>query len=861
MIGEHLPPARLRPGVELTPEEQAHLAACPRCRVEQRLLARWEQDDGAELPEIESVHATLDSQRAGLTRSLVTGTLADPVGGPVELVGPDERYERRGVLGRGGMGEVRQVLDRRLRRTVAMKVAAPGMLDGDGMARFVEEAQVASQLQHPGIVPVHDLGELPDGSPFFTMKEVDGITLSRAATAVHRASDGRWEEADGWTLRRLVDACHRVAEAIAYAHSRGVCHRDLKPANVMLGAFGEVLVLDWGLARAQGDDVRSVRNDDDALATRLGRVAGTPPYMAPEQARGEPTGTPADVYALGALLRSVLTGRAPYSGRTSAEVLARVIAGPPDPWQERSGPIPPDLVALCDRAMAREAAERPTAAAFARGVRDWIDGANRRDRAEAAMAEAEAQAPRAATLRQRAADLRASAEQELAGLRSFDDEDAKGPAWAWLDEAAALETEAALAETRWVLAVQSALAHEPELPAAHAALAAHYRRQHERAEARGDADAERLLLLLAAHDDGRHARWLDGVGTLDLATEPAVEATLFPVQERGRRLHRGTGRSLGTTPLWGVELPMGRYVLDLGGVTLPLRVPRDGSAWLPRGPMAEPLRLPPADRIGDDCCVPAGWCRIGGDPAAPAALPGQSVWVEGFAIQRDPVTHAEYLAFLNALHRAGRTEEALRHAPRERPAQEGELGALLVAFDDGFALRADAEGDAWAPDWPAWMVSWHGARAYAAWRAELDGLPWRLPWEVEWEKAARGVDGRAFPWGDHGDPSRARVSGNQEGRPTPAPVGAHEADTSVYGVRGLAGNVCDWVLDVFSEDGPELVDGAFVPPSVSEDPNASRTVKGGSWCNPLSHARGAFRDGRHPDDRRWVIGFRLARSL
>ncbi len=235
--------------------------------------------------------------------------------------------------------------------------------------------------------------------------------------------------------------------------------------------------------------------------------------------------------------------------------------------------------------------------------------------------------------------------------------------------------------------------------------------------------------------------------------------------------------------------------------------------------------------------------------------------VDAFVIREHPVTHAEYLAFLNDID----ADEALKHAPRERSARPGELGALLVTHDPdtGFSLRVDAEGDTWEPDWPAWMVSWNGARTYAAWAASRDGVAWRLPWELEWEKAARGVDGRPWPWGRFGDATFAAVHGTREGRPRPSAITDHPVDVSPYGVRGTAGNVCDWTLDVFTEEGPALTaEGWFVrpPDAVPDDGQLSRCVKGGSWSNPIVHGRGAFRDGRHAGDRRWVIGFRLARD-
>jgi eukaryotic-like serine/threonine-protein kinase len=218
------------------------------------------------------------------------------------------RYELRGRVGRGGMGTIWRAFDRELGREIALKVMnGPDPRQG-GIARLRTEAQVLARLEHPGLVPVHDIGWLPDGRLFYAMKLVRGRRLDEHARDVPSLA-GR--------LRLL----EKICEAVAFAHAHGVIHRDLKPQNVMVGSFGEVLVLDWGVAKVMADgapDViaAAVRDpppppdvaEDAATLTAAGTVLGTPGYMAPEQARGESgVGVPADVYALGALL-SFLAG-------------------------------------------------------------------------------------------------------------------------------------------------------------------------------------------------------------------------------------------------------------------------------------------------------------------------------------------------------------------------------------------------------------------------------------------------------------------------------------------------------------------------------------------------------------------------
>ena len=249
------------------------------------------------------------------------------------------RYEDLGLLGVGGMGEVRQVRDGNLRRTMAMKIIHPSYMERPRLvSRFIEEAQIQAQLQHPNIVPIYEIEQLPDGRHYFTMKQIRGTEFSEKIAAVHGASlDDRWRPADdGTTFRDLVRIHQQVCETVAYAHSQGVIHRDLKPDNIMIGGFAEVLVVDWGLAKVLGreedsfidneDTIETVRSDSSAHQTRMGSVTGTPCYMAPEQAFGknEEVGTATDVYTLGAILYEILSGLPPFRGSSAEEVIEKV---------------------------------------------------------------------------------------------------------------------------------------------------------------------------------------------------------------------------------------------------------------------------------------------------------------------------------------------------------------------------------------------------------------------------------------------------------------------------------------------------------------------------------------------------------
>jgi serine/threonine protein kinase len=199
------------------------------------------------------------------------------------------RYQLIEKLGQGGMGGVYRVEDTALGREVALKVIGVADPNGDLAARLLREARVIAQLEHPGLIPVHEVGTLPDGCVFYTMKLVQGLRLDK-----HIAELG--------TIADRLRVFGRICEAVSFAHSHGVLHRDLKPQNIMVGSFGEVLVMDWGISKVIGEmEGKSVASGASGQ-TEHGTVLGTPGYMAPEQARGEAVDQRVDVYALGALL-------------------------------------------------------------------------------------------------------------------------------------------------------------------------------------------------------------------------------------------------------------------------------------------------------------------------------------------------------------------------------------------------------------------------------------------------------------------------------------------------------------------------------------------------------------------------------
>ncbi|MEC7949637.1 MAG: SUMF1/EgtB/PvdO family nonheme iron enzyme, partial [Myxococcota bacterium] len=557
--------------------------------------------------------------------------------------------------------------------------------------------------------------------------------------------------------------------------------------------------------------------------------------------------------------------------------------------------LPPSLVAACERAMARDPADRfESAAGLAAELQAWLEGAKRQEEARAVVARAEDKAPEAAALRAQAATLRTEAAALLEDVADWQPEEDKLPGWEKEDAAAALEKQAELAELEEESLLRGSLTHAPELPEAHAALAARHRAEHEAAEAarQDTARAETLFRQhLAALPEGHadragHIAYLQGDGALTLVTDPpGAEVLLHRYVLHNRRLVARFERSLGTTPLQSVSLPMGSYLCvlkhpDRAEVRYPVAIGR-GEHWHgvpPEGGDPTPIPLPRPGELGpDDRYVPPGWFACGGDPHQENSLSARRIWVDGHVFRRFPVTNTQFLAFLDALVAEGRTEEALRHAPRERGGTAGEQGALIYGFDGArFSLRPDADGDVWEPDVPVSMVDWHGAQAFAAWEAIRTGQPWRLPGELAWEKAARGVDGRFDPWGDGFDPSWASMRRSHPGRPLPTAVGAFRVDESPYGVRDMAGSMRDWCNDAFVEAGPPAASARNASATVDAGPPAGaapgdvadaagqasgRVYRGGSWFNlPLS-TRVAFRGINPPVSRGDLLGLRLARSF
>ena len=513
---------------------------CPLCLL-QRGMANCELIP-RQADEIASLAAPMSSVRRGLSGLL--GSMpavllrSDEVGcdGPASRLTAFEiqsrpadtsRYRLFGEIARGGMGAILKGRDLDLGRDLAIKVLLDQRRDRPELVRrFIEEAQIGGQLQHPGIVPVHELGMLEDERPYFTMKLVRGRTLTGLLEARANLSDDR---------PRFLAIFEQVCQTIAYAHSRGVVHRDLKPSNVMVGSFGEVQVMDWGLAKvlktvgtdesfptqpSAEEGVQTARHDSSVEISRFGTVLGTPAYMAAEQARGETDRVDerADVFGLGAILCEILTGRPPYVGRTADEVhRLAVVADLADAQSQLLAcGAETELVSLARRCLAPLPSERPRdggevaaeITAYLRGVQERLK------QAELASVKAEARSAQEKTRRRLAVGLAATIVALMATLAG---------GWTWwqadrqrriaradlaLRDVELLTTEAEAAgdiTDRWVRAREAArrtaqLLDDARDGVVHARVATIVKYVEERA-AQAEADAQ-LLARLAEIGDG-----------------------------------------------------------------------------------------------------------------------------------------------------------------------------------------------------------------------------------------------------------------------------------------------------------------------------------------------------------------------
>lgn len=768
------------------------------------------------------------------------------------------RYEDLVEIGRGGMATVYQARDRELGRAVALKVAA-GTSDLpagheeelDRTQRFLAEAQITGQLDHPGIVSVHEMAIDAAGRLFFSMKLVRGHNL---ATVFDLVQDGR----DGWNEVRALAVLLKVCEAVAFAHERRVVHRDLKPANIMVGRFGEVFVMDWGLARVLGrPDAHGLRprpypsttlttletvrtrepsGHESPLITMDGRIVGTPCYMAPEQAQGhvDQVNERSDVYSLGAILYQLLTGMSPYAiphqAMTPHTVLARVLEGPPRPIAELNPAAPAALVAICEKAMARRSDDRyPSALELAQDVQAYLE--HRPVRA------------RPPSLRQ-AISL-----------------------WVQRNRAIALSGTVALAT------VLSALIW----------FMLHQERVRRNTERTSDVMAVRALLseeeqvLTPLLPEGREqcGRWLDRVRSLldrvpayraevRQQTDPEpplgreeMEAMLAAVGELEAardRVERSLADASGhrQRAVGAQQVPWSEVLADLA------RTPVFRDLHLQEQPGLVPLGKNQAG-LWQFWHVPSGHSPGSTDGTiAPGAatgmvlvlLPGGDItigWDGGESNER--LQHLRRPPFLLAMHETtqGQWLHAMGNNPSRRKTGTRHHDILYSATH------------------PVESVTWFEAQRLAS------RLGLRLPEAPELEYAGRAnVPGSHLFAGRHAEQQKglenlreqsfaARFGGSDalpwdDGFPENAPVGSFRMNP--FGLYDVGGNVSEWTATLY---GPEAAPGE-ADPSGTPITERLRCVRGGSWGSRIKDVRASYNMFYRPGYSSHWVGVRLARD-
>jgi formylglycine-generating enzyme required for sulfatase activity/serine/threonine protein kinase len=791
---------------------------------------------------------------------------------------PHSRYEFEGEVAHGAMGNILRVWDDNLRRHLAMKVirdrdevrrGGTPNVDVRQLSRFLEEAQVTGQLDHPGIVPVHELGIDRTGRVYFTMKLVKGRNFEKILDLV-------FEGKEEWNETRALGVIVRTCEAVAYAHSKGVIHRDLKPSNVMVGSFGEVFVMDWGLARVMGQEdshdlrikpdptgsqarvhtERSERRGDtpvSPLVTMDGDIVGTPAYMSPEQAGGDidALGARSDVYALGAMLYHLLARAVPYTSSskqlTSREILDLVRQGPPRPVLELNPAAPRELVDVCEKAMARDPDQRyGDAMQLAKDIEAFLDrrpvGAHVPSVGYALRLAVERNKPVAWTTiasvvlflvlagvsLTRIRDARAATESSrqartdvLAARGLVAQETSLYPATP--DRADGMK--------RWIDSVNDLLRREDHYASKSSTVGTEVLNDVESDSLVDDLKRLRALLpdierrfdrastLERMSIDDEQANWNTAIA--DIAASPAYHGLRIRPQ-------------LGLVPLWKNAQSGLWEFWHLNSGTRPVMADMKEEHFEDDAENGIVLVL-----------IPGGAFLMG----SPGDEYGRDVWNENahgvtlpsFFIAKFEITQAQW-------ERVMRTNPA-RYSP------------------------ADGAGQ-YTPLNPVESVTWNQCDEFAR------RLGLSLPLEAQWEYACRAGTSTAYSWGDDFDcledkenilDQSAGVSSFQSAAPwsdgfkTHAPVGSFAPNA--YGLHDMAGNVSEWCADLYQRE--------------LEKPDESRTriqwnvelrvFRGGSWYQPpqyvgtqnriIAPMRSAFRQFDNAAALNQARGVRLAREL
>ncbi len=772
---------------------------------------------------------------------------------------PSSHYTQVRTIGLGGVGLVISAHDPNLNRDVAVK-----MLRGESkgklpdIERFIREARATAKIEHPNVIPVHEMGVMDGVGVYFTMKKVKGDNFHEVIENLKKGDRGYCEK---YTRRHLLEIFISICNGVSFAHDKKIIHRDLKPHNILIGDYGEVLVMDWGLAKhldsTEEDKYRDFaaekgecRFHGDSSMTTDGTISGTPNYMPPEQADGKvlELDEKSDIYSLGAILYQILTYSPPYTGEDVYKVLADVQKGNLVHPREKcpKHKIPRELEAICLKAMSLEKAERyQSVPELIRDTRNYIEGFSVSAHPDSALVKFRKLCMRHPAVSSTSAAavfivvagfllvkliffiqyqtiITAADENRIEGSRelrnatqTYSELDAIASKRVVREES---EKEQELSKKLSALYINAENKYETSV-LLYKSVPKAYSRTLPLREGLTDIMVNRIRYSILVQNYERAEKWINfirqqtgnfenlspenkniilgfadivkGDGRMRVSTEPAgASVTLCKLADKGDGiLSEVENRELGLSPVNEFMIPKGSYIIKIKYGNRPeVAYP----VMISHGEKENPnIHIPESVPAGM-VYIPAGYFFIGGENSR--YYRSHEISIPSFFIRKYEVTFGEYLEFWKELKTK---DEKEKHVSK----------IIFDASERAFADAWDSDGKLISPlreNLPVVGILLESAMAYCDWLSRKTGRKFMLPSAEQWEKAARGVDGRNFPWGNGFNAKYANINENTGARKDFgyfAPPGSLPRDISVYGLFDMGGNVREMTSSKFVDGG------------------------------------------------------------